>query len=159
MEVVDLVEKMVSYILVYCGIDDYANGIVETDNSVLFFDDLLRVWTVDRAQSPAVSGEVVPILGVIGIFNVPLTETAMVDPIPKRKRSYPTPEREIPPNLDEEGYYRPGGPTSIYQVLPRYLRSYSTPKMEVLPNIHEEGHYHPGGPTSISQVLPNSYEM
>lgn len=48
MEVGDLVEKMVSYIMVYCGVDDYANGIVDIDKSVLCFEDLVRVWTVDR---------------------------------------------------------------------------------------------------------------
>ncbi|KAL2548496.1 hypothetical protein Fot_10026 [Forsythia ovata] len=57
MEVVDLVEKMVSYIMVYCGIDDYANGIVEVDNSVLFFEDLVRVWTVDRGGGSSKYGE------------------------------------------------------------------------------------------------------
>ncbi|KAL2559195.1 hypothetical protein Fot_03934 [Forsythia ovata] len=61
------------------------------------------------------------------------------DPISKIERSYPTPKKEVLPNLYEEGYYRSGGPTSISQVLP---------------NPHKEGHYRPGGPTSIYQVLP-----
>ncbi|CAI9759623.1 unnamed protein product [Fraxinus pennsylvanica] len=57
MEVGDLVEKMVSYIMVYCGIDDYANGIVEIDKSVLCFEDLVRVWTVDRGGGSCTYGE------------------------------------------------------------------------------------------------------
>ncbi|KAL2521266.1 hypothetical protein Fot_25189 [Forsythia ovata] len=52
---------------------------------------------------------------------------------------------EVLPNIHEEGYCCPRGPTSIYQILPRYLRSYPTPKREVIPNL---------GLISIYQVLP-----
>ncbi|KAL0330717.1 UNVERIFIED_CONTAM: hypothetical protein Sangu_1617200 [Sesamum angustifolium] len=47
-EVDKLVEDMVSYVIMSAGVYDYGDRDVESDNVVVCFEDLVRVWTADR---------------------------------------------------------------------------------------------------------------
>lgn len=58
MEVDKLVENLVSYVMMSAKVCDFGNGDVKFDNVLVCFEDLVRVWTIDRGGGSCNLGEI-----------------------------------------------------------------------------------------------------